>query len=145
MKSATKRFATFLADPKSILFGAAILILIWVWLRSPNYRFPINSFLAFLLLASSILIGLNKRWSNLVASVLSGYLPVEVLREFWTFPGNADVPMFSAAHFRYFFGNLYTSEGVVIFLAVAVLMLARSTYAVIHNDRSETGTEDRAR
>src|SRR6185503_14966328 len=96
MKSATKRFAIFLADPKSILFGAAIFILIWVWLQSPAYRLPNNIFIAVLLLASSILIRLNKQWSNLIAAILSGYLPVEFVRTFWTFPRLADVPLFSA-------------------------------------------------
>ena len=133
MKSVTKRLATFLADPKSMLFGVAIFTLVWVYMRSPAYRFPITIFLAVLLLASSILIRLNKPWSNLVAAILSGYLPVEFLREFWTFPSNADVPLFSAAHFRYFFENIYMTEGVVIFMVVTLMMLTRSAFAIMRN------------
>jgi len=100
-------------------------------MRSPAYRVPLNIFLAMLLLASSVLIGLNKRWTNLAAAILSGYLPVEFLREFWTFPSLAEVPMFSAAHFRHFFGSIYMTESVALFMGVALLMLTRSAYAYL--------------
>lgn len=145
MKSTTKRLAAFIADPKSILFGFAIFNLVWVWMSLPQYEVDKYIFLAGLLLVSSILIRVNTLWSNLIAAILSGYLPIEILWEFWVFPSRAEVPIFSPKHFRYFFANIDIKGGFVMFTAVTLLMLTRSAYAIISNDRSETGTEDRAR
>jgi hypothetical protein len=145
MKSTTKRLAAFIADPKSILFGFAIFNLVWVWMSLPQYQVDKYTFLAGLLLVSSILIRLNTLWSNLIAAILSGYLPIEILREFWGFSRLAEVSRFSLKHFRYFFANIEIKGVFVMCAAVTLLILTRSVYAIIHNGRSETGTEDRAR
>lgn len=135
MKSSTKRFAAFLVDLKSMMFGLAIFTFIWACLRSPEFFFPSNLFLAVLLLAASVLIRLNKLWSNLIAAIISGYLPLEFLRAFLMFPKLAEVPMLSSEHFRYFFGTLQI-EHFLIFFAVTLMMLIRSVFAVIHNHQS---------
>ena len=145
MKFTTKRLAASIADPKSILFGFAIFNLLWVWMSLPQYQVDKYIFLAGLLLVSSILIRVNTLSSNLTAAILSGYLPIEILREFWVFPGLAEVRIFSPKHFRYFFANIEIKGVFVMSTAVTLLMLTRSAYAIISNDRSETGTEDRAR
>jgi hypothetical protein len=144
MKSSIKKLVAFLVDVKSMMFGVAIFNFMWIWMTLPQYQFHRYIFLAGLLLASSILIRLNTLWSNLVAAILSGYLPIEILREFWVFPALADVPRFSRQHFRYFFANIEIKMVLVIFTAVALLLLTRSAYAIISNGRSETATEDRA-
>ena len=56
MQTQTKKLATLLVDPKSMVFGATIFYFIWVWLRSPEFHFRRNIFLAMLLLVSSVLI-----------------------------------------------------------------------------------------
>jgi hypothetical protein len=143
MKSSTKRLAAFLVDPKSMIFGVAIFTLIGVWMGPPGFHFHQNIFLAVLLLASSILILLDNPWSNLVAAVLSGYLPVEILREFWVFPSLAEVPILSSEHFRLFFGNFQIESQVLMSVAVTSMILARAAFAIISNDQSETGKEGR--
>ena len=131
MKTQIKKLATFLIDPKSMIFGVAIFNFIWVWLRSPEFHFHRNIFLAMLLLVSSILLLLNKSWSNLVAAIVSGYLPLEILWEFWMFPHQAEVPIFSYRHFSYFFGNVEIEGGVLLFIAVTLMILARAVFAVM--------------
>lgn len=145
MKCSTKRIAAFLVDAKSMMLGVAIFTFVWVWLCSPQFQFDRYMFIAMLLLTSSILIQVNTLGSNLVAAILSGYLPVEILREFWVFPSLAEVPILSSQHFRLFFGNIRPQTGAVMFIAVTLMMLARSVFAVIRNDQSETATADRAR
>jgi hypothetical protein len=137
MKSLTNKLAAFLVDPRSMMFGVGIFTLFWACLDSLDFRFPSNLFLAVLLLAASILIQLNTRWSNLIAAILSGYLPLEFVRAFWMYPRLAEVPTLSAKHFHYFFANLPTASGFMMFMAVTLMMLTRSVYAIIHNSQSE--------
>lgn len=134
MKLSFKRLAAFLADPKSVIFGIAVFTFMWAWLVSPEYHFHRNIYMASCLLAASILILLNKLWSNLVAAIIGGYLPFEALREFWMFPMNAEVPMLSSNHFSYFFANI--ESGVMIFILLALLVLTRSVFAIIHQGRT---------
>jgi len=142
MRSSTKKFVVFLVDPKSILFGAAIFALIWACLKSPC--FPGSIFLSVLLLVASILIRLDNRWGNLIAAILTGYLPVEFVRAFFMLPHFAEVPMFSLVHFRCFFRNLPYENGFVMFMGLTLVMLTRSVFAVIHNEQSENSLPERS-
>src|ERR1043165_8200837 len=103
MKCSARRFAAFLIDFKSMMFGLAIFALVWVSYRSHDYCFPTHVFFVVLLLVSSILIRLDKRWSNLIAAIINGFLPLEFVRAFLMFPHLAEVHMFSSEHFHYFF------------------------------------------
>jgi hypothetical protein len=131
MKPSMKRTAAFFVDPKSMMFGVAIFTFMWVWVRSPEFHFHRDMYVAVLLLASSILILLNKRWSNLVAGILSGYLPLEILREFWMYHRHAEVPLFSPKHFIYLLGNIDIEGGALMFIAVTLMMLTRSVFAIM--------------
>lgn len=143
MKSSIKKLFAFLVDAKSMLFGVAIFNFVWVWMSLPEYQFRNYIFLAGLLLAASILIRLNTLWSNLIAAILSGCLPIEILWEFWLFPDRAEVPMFSWRHFRLFFLTIDIKTVLVISTALTLLMLTRSVYAILSNGRSAS-PEDRA-
>jgi hypothetical protein len=130
MKSSIRRAAAYLADPKCMIFGVAIFTLIWVSIHS-EFRFHRNMHLAALLLAASLLILLNKLWSNLVAAIFSGYLPLEIWREFWMLARNAEVPMFSSEHFSYFFGNIDLEGGALMFIVPTLMMSTRSVFAIL--------------
>ena len=114
-----------------MMFGVGIFTLVWVLMRADDFRFRGTIFMAALLFASSILGLLNKRWSNLFAAILSGYLPIECLWEFWMFPRNAEVPTFSLEHFKYFFGNVGREDGTLMFVVVTLMLLTRSAFATI--------------
>ena len=129
------RLATFLFDPKSMIFGVAIFNLTWVWLRSPEFDFHRNTYLAMLLFASSILLLMNKFWSNLTAAIVSGYLPLEILGEFWMFSHRAEVPMFSSRHFSYFFANIHVESDVLLFIGLTLMILTHSIFAIMHSGR----------
>ena len=133
MKPSTKSLLAFLADIRSMIFGATIFTLILAWMRSGNSLFPENIFLSVLLLPACILILLNKRWSNLVAVVISGFMPVEFLRAFLMFPMLAEVRMFSSEHFRYFFGSGRVTTGFIMLMVVTTMMLVRSSSAIMRN------------
>ncbi len=133
MKSLIKRLTLLLVDPKSMIFGAAIFNFIWVWLRSPEWHFHRNIFMATLLLIASVLLVLNKSWSNLVAAILSGYLPIGIIGEFWMYAYHAEVPIFSYRHFKYFFGNIEVGSGVLLFIALTFMILGRAVYSVMHS------------
>ena len=113
-----------LIDPRSMSFGLAIFTFILVWLHSSEWHFHRNIFMAVLLLAASISLLLNTSWSNLVSAILSGYLPIEVVWEFWMFSHNAEVPVFSYSHFSYFFRNIEVECGVFLFLALTLLTVS---------------------
>ena len=142
MQTQIERLGAFLADPKSMIFGFVIFNLIWVWLRSPEFHFHRNIFLAMLLLVSSILILMNKIWTNLVAAIVSGYLPLEILCEFWMFPHHAEVPIFSYKHFSYFFGNIEIEDGVLIYIAATSMILSRSVFAVVRLGKQRITSPD---
>lgn len=92
--------------------------------------------MAVLLMVSAILLHLNTSWSNLIATILSGYLPIEFLSEFWMFAKNAEVPVFSYRHFSYFFFRIGEIEGtVLLFLALTLMTLARAVFAVMRTRR----------
>jgi hypothetical protein len=131
MKVQIERVARFLIDPKSMIFGVAIFNFIWVWLRSPEWHFHGNIFMAMLLLVSSLLLLLNKSWSNLIAAIFSGYLPIEILWEFWVLAHNAEVPVFSYRHFSYFFRDIEIEGGILLFIALTLMILAWAAFAVM--------------
>ena len=129
------RTAQLLIDPKSMIFGVAVFNLILVWLRSPEWHFHRNIFMAVLLLVSSILLLLNSTWSNLIAAILSGYLPITFLWAFWMLAHYAEVPVFSYRHFSYFFRDIQIEGGVFLFLALTFVILARAVFALCVQDR----------
>lgn len=131
MKLPAKRLAALLVDIRSMIFAVTIFTLILIWMRSSEYAFVENMFLTVLLLSSSVLILINTRWSNLVAVILSGYLPVEFLRAFWMFPRLVEVRMLSAEHFRYFFAASRVGSALILLIVVTSMMLARSTSAIM--------------
>lgn len=135
MKLSTKSLAAMLIDVRSMIFGITIFTLILAWMRESGSLLPENIFLSVLLLTPAILILLNKRWSNLVAVALSGYIPVEFLRAFFMFPMLAEVRMFSLEHFRYFFGSSRLASGFILLLFVSSMMLARSACAIVRNGK----------
>ena len=136
MNAQIKRTARILFDPKFMIFGVAVFNLVLVWLRSPEWRFHIHAFTAVLLMVSAILLLLNTAWSNLIATILSGYLPVEVLREFWMLAKNAEVPVFSYRHFSYFFFRIEEIDGeVLLFLVLTLMIFARAVFAVMRTRR----------
>jgi hypothetical protein len=133
MKLSAKSFAALFVDTRAMIFGVTIFALVLLWMRSPDFDILGNIFGSLLLLTASILILLNKRWSNLVAVILSGYLPVEFLRAFWMFPRLAEVPVLSLEHFRYFFGPARLASVYILLLFASSMMLARSTSAIMRN------------
>jgi hypothetical protein len=133
MKSQITRIICFLIDPKSVIFGVAIFNFVWVWLRSPEWHFHRNIFMATLLIASSLLLLLNKAWSNLLAAILSGYLPIEILWEFWIFAHNAEVPIFSYRHFSFFFNNSEIDGKVVLFIGLTLMILVQAVFGVMRS------------
>lgn len=133
-----KRTARILLDPNSMIFGVAVFTLILVWLRSPEWRFHGSVFMAVLLMVSAILLLLNTSWSNLIATILSGFLPIEFLSEFWMFAHHADVPVFSYRHFVYFFSGIEIEARLQLFLVLTLMVLARAVFAVLRTRRLTT-------
>jgi hypothetical protein len=134
MKIQIKRTARFFLDPKSMIFGVAIFNFIWMWLSSPEWHFHRNIFMAALLLISSLLLLLNKSWSNLMAAILSGYLPLEILWEFYLYAHDAEIPIFSYQHFAVFFFRSMEMDGrVLLFIALTLMILARAVFAVVRS------------
>ena len=137
-----KRTARILLDPNSIIFGVAVFTFILVLQRVPEWHFQRNVFIAVLLMVSAILLILDKTWSNLIATILSGYLPIEFLNEFWMFAHHAEVPVFSFRHFIYFFSGIEIEARVQLFLMLTLMILARAVFAVMRTRRltaSEVG------
>ncbi|HKY45795.1 MAG TPA: hypothetical protein VJM50_22075 [Pyrinomonadaceae bacterium] len=130
-----KRTAHILLDPNSMIFGVAVFNLILVWLRSPEWHFHRNVFMAVLLIVSAILLLLNTSWSNLMAAILSGYLPIELLNEYWMIAHYAEVPVFSYRHFSCFFLRIEIEGSVLLSLTLTLMILARAVFAVMRSRR----------
>ena len=116
-----------------MIFGATIFTLVLAWMRSSSFIIPENIYISVLLLPACILMLINKRWSNLIAVVLSGHLPVEFSREFLMHPRLAEVRMFSSEHFRYFFGSGRLTTGFVMLMVVTTMMLVRSSSSILRS------------
>lgn len=125
-----KGTARLLLDPKSMIFGVAVFNLCLVWLRSPEWSFHRNVFMAVLLIVSAILLLVNTSWSNLIAAILSGYLPIEFLYGFWMFAHYAEVPVLSYRHFSSFLRVEIESE-VLLFVVLTLMIWARAVIAVM--------------
>ena len=135
MNIQTKRIARILLDSKYVIFGVAVFTCILVWLRSPEWHFRASVFIATLLMVSAILLLLDKTWSNLIAAILSGFLPLEFVSEFWMFAQNAEVPVFSYEHFIYFFSRIEIKGRLLLFLALTLMTLAQAVFAVMRSRR----------
>jgi len=133
VKLSAKNLPALFADVRSMIFGATIFTLILAWMRSSSVLFPENVFISMLLLPACILMLMNKRWSNLITVVLSGFMPLEILRQFLMLPMLAEVRMFSSEHFRYFFGPGRLTTGFLMLMVVTTTMLVSSSSSILRN------------
>ena len=131
MKRASEFLLNHFLDPRAVIFGVAVFNFGWVWSRPPDGEFYKHVFMAALLLASSVLILIKRVWSNLLAAVLSGYLPVQFAYEFWMLARHAEVPAFSLRHLAVFAGEIVGVGGaVVFFICLSAMILAYSAYSM---------------
>ena len=70
-----------------------------------------------------------------MAAILSGYLPIELLNEFWMIAHYAEVPVFSYRHFSCFFFRIEIEGRVLLFFALTLMVLARAVFAVMRSRR----------
>jgi hypothetical protein len=115
-----------------MIFGVAIFNFLVMYLQSPVWHFSRNVFIATLLLIASLLLVLNKSWSNLIAAILSGYVPLEIFWEFYMLAYYAELPIFGYRHFIvFFFRNTEIDGRLLLLLALTLMILARSIFAVM--------------
>lgn len=144
MREAARFLTNPFLDPKAVLFGIAIFNFGWVWSHSPEWEFHKSIFMATLLLISSVLILIRRVWSNFLAAVLSGYLPVQFAYEFWMLARSAEVPVFSFNHLAYFVRDVVDVGGAVMFFfALTAMILACSAYSM-NRLATERGTSNDA-
>ncbi|HEV7858304.1 MAG TPA: hypothetical protein VGO91_06710 [Pyrinomonadaceae bacterium] len=131
MKNPLKNIGTFLADPTATIFGITVFTFMWMWTDSEVLSFQVHIFWGPLLLISSVLLIANKEWSNLLAAILCGFLPLIMLREFLTLPHNAEVPMLSYEHFKCFFRQMQFEGKGLLFIGLNLLILLRGSFALM--------------
>jgi hypothetical protein len=111
--------ADLFRDARAAAFGLAVFMFSWVCWREPEWNDYQLMFAAGALLAGSILTLVGRVWSNFVAAVLGGYLPMELAYEFWMMPRRAEVPLFSPRHLEYF-ARGFVEAGVPFILCLAL-------------------------
>jgi hypothetical protein len=131
MKRLLKRTARFLADPGAVIFGIAVFNFVWIELGKQDWHFHRNICMAVLMLVSSLLLLANKPWSNLIAAIIGGQLPLGLLWDFLMLAHNAEVPMLSYRHVSYFFSGLEIERGALLILALALMILWRAMFALM--------------
>jgi hypothetical protein len=131
MKQAAQLLSESIRDPRAFAFGFAIFIFWWVCVHPPEWSDHKFIFMATVLFAASTLILLKRVWSNFVAAVLGGYLPVQIAYEFCMLPQQAEVPFFSLSHFKYIAAGLFQIDGtVLLFIALNALILACAAHTL---------------
>jgi hypothetical protein len=91
---------SYVVNPRLIIVLLAAADLTWLCFRSQGWGFHRNIFLAIWVLVASIMLLLNRTWSNVAALFLSSYLPNSFVFAFWMYAYDAEVRSFSVTHFR---------------------------------------------
>jgi hypothetical protein len=127
VKKAAGVRAHLFRDARAAAFGLAVFMFSWICWREPEWNDYQFMFAAGALLAGSILILVRSVWSNFVAAVLGGYLPMELAYEFWMMPRRAEVPLFSPRHLECFARGFVEAGGpFILSLALSVFIIACS-------------------
>ncbi len=142
MQAQGERVARYLLNAQAVIFGLALFDFLWVSRRFHEYHFHRDIFIATLLLVAALCLLLNQSWSNLVAAILSGYLPLVLLNEFWMFPHYAEVPILSYRHLIYPFQMFEHESGVLFFFAITLLILVRAVFAILRFIRRSLPSHD---
>jgi hypothetical protein len=121
---------SYVANPRLIVFLLAVADITWLCFRSQGWGFHRNIFLATWVLVASILLLLNRTWSNVAALFLSSYLPNSIVFEFWMYAYHAEVSSFSADHFRHW--GAYTAIDVwpLSCLGVSILVVGVAVWSL---------------
>lgn len=130
MKQAARLLSESIRDARAFACGFAVFVFWWVCVRPPGSDDKFI-FEATMLLAASALLQLKSVWSNFVAAVLGGYLPVQIAYEFCVLPRQIDAPFFSLRHITYFAAGVFETDGpVFLFIALSALILACSAHTL---------------
>ena len=108
-----------------------------MWIRGDSWAYHREMFVATLLLVSALGLAINRVWSNLLAAIMSGQLPIAVLAEFWLLAKNAELATFSVQHFTTWL-RLMSNADFKPILLINLSMIILS-YSVISIMRCRTG------
>ena len=119
-----------LRDFRVAVFGLAVFDLVWIltatWSEWELHKYI---FMAALLLFASVLVLIKSVWSNLLASTLCGYLPIQAAFEFWMDSSHTEIPFLSFRNFTSFLkGVVSAGAPVLMFLAITTMILACSAH-----------------
>ncbi|HEY6806767.1 MAG TPA: hypothetical protein VI306_24530 [Pyrinomonadaceae bacterium] len=117
-----------LLDPKAVIFFVAVANMVQVWFQ-PNYLIPPeNFFLSSIVLLATLLLFIKRLWSNFLAAVLTGILPVVFLCEVVRLASHADASPFGITHLRLIAQFIMTLPGLFLLLLVLCVSILTSAY-----------------
>jgi hypothetical protein len=122
---------SYVANPRLFMFLLAAADLTWLCFRSQGWGFHRNIFLAIWGLVASIMLLVNRTWSNVAALFLGSYLPNSFVFAFWMYAYDAEVASLSATHFKQW--GSYTAIDVwpLSCLGVSILVVGVATWSLI--------------
>lgn len=130
-----RKLPSHLLEPRSMILGFSTFYYGWafsMWNRAPLWDYHSQMFIGTVFLISAAGLALNRRWSNLVAAILSGQWPLAFLAEFWMLSQYAEVTTFSAQHFEAALrGFAIGSLTPLLWLSVSVVILSYSVLSII--------------
>jgi hypothetical protein len=123
-----------LLDPKAVMFAVAVANMIQVLFRlNDDWRFELNFFFSSLVLLSTLLLFIKRLWSNFLAVVFTGLLPVFSFLAILLTAKNAEVSLFGWNHIKLVAESIMRIPGIILLLSVlCVSILAYAYYSLAH-------------
>ncbi|MBV9958511.1 MAG: hypothetical protein JO360_08825 [Acidobacteria bacterium] len=130
-----RKLCSNLLEPRAIILGFTIFYFIWAlltWIRDPLWNYHRELFVAIVLLISALALVINRRWSNVLAAVMSGQLPFAFFAEFWMLSEYAELRPFSSRHIKAWLWGL-SNVGLkpLLWLGLSIIMMSLAVASIL--------------
>lgn len=120
--------------PRIVILGVTVVYFLGIgeiWLNSPYWSHHQEMYFSTMLLIAASSLVWNKTWSNLLAAILCGQLPVEFFYDIWMFAKRAEISLFSSSHMRMVTRDLATMGWQPLLLcALSIIILIFSVTSI---------------
>lgn len=136
MKAQSTEFVHRLINPKSLIFGVAVLNFVWLWLYS-KWHFSENIFLATTIVIASAMLLIDRVWSKVIAILLSSYMPIAVIRQAWIAIRSGNASFNYRTFASWFMPKANVDEWPILCLDLAIVIFGYASYTLIRPARSQ--------
>lgn len=120
--------------PRIVILGVTVVYFLGVgeiWLNSEYWSHHQEMYFSTMLLIAASCLVWNKTWSNLLAAILCGQLPIAFFYDIWMVAKNAEIPIFGSSHMRMVIRDVASMGWQPLFLcALSIIMLSLSITSI---------------